>query len=76
MRDSLSIVSSDVLRALPEGVEPPPELTEQISRLVQGVINLPEAGRMVLLLDPTELLTRAEQGLLEKFHSETRKANA
>jgi purine-binding chemotaxis protein CheW len=67
---------SDVLRTRPESIEPPPDLTDQISRLVRGVINLPQSDRIVLLLDPTELLTRAEQGLLDKFQSETRKADA
>jgi purine-binding chemotaxis protein CheW len=67
---------SDVLRTPPESIEPPPDLTDQISRLVRGVINLPQTDRMVLVLDPTELLTRAEQGLLDKFQSETRKADA
>ncbi len=67
---------SDVLRTPPDAIEPPPDLTDQISRLVRGVINLPQSERIVLLLDPTELLTRAEQGLLDKFQSETRKANA
>ena len=32
-----------------------------------GVINLEPAGRMVLLLDPAELLSRAERGLLDGF---------
>jgi purine-binding chemotaxis protein CheW len=67
---------SDVLRTAADSVAPPPDLTEQISRLVRGVINLPQKDRIVLLLDPTELLTRAEQGLLDKFQSENRKANA
>jgi purine-binding chemotaxis protein CheW len=67
---------SDVLRTLPDTIEPPPDLTDQISRLVRGVINLPRTDRIVLLLDPLELLTRAEQGLLDKFQAETRKANA
>jgi purine-binding chemotaxis protein CheW len=67
---------SDVLRTAVDSVAPPPDLTEQISRLVRGVINLPQTDRIVLLLDPTELLTRAEQGLLDKFQSENRKANA
>jgi purine-binding chemotaxis protein CheW len=67
---------SDVLRTSLQGIEPPPDLTDQISRLVRGVINLPQSQRIVLVLDPTELLTRAEQGLLDKFQSETRKANA
>ena len=31
------------------------------------MINLEKAGRMVLLLDPAELLTRAERGVLDNF---------
>ena len=68
---------SDVLRADRENVAPPPELTgEKTSRLVRGVINLEKINRMVLLLDPTELLTRAEQGLLDTFQAQNKKANA
>ena len=33
-------------------VEPPPVLTEQIARLVKGVINLDRSQRIVLVLDP------------------------
>jgi purine-binding chemotaxis protein CheW len=66
----------DVLRTESGQVEPPPELTEATSRLVRGVINLDKAQRMVLLLDPTELLTRAEQGVLDTFQSLSNKANA
>jgi purine-binding chemotaxis protein CheW len=60
---------SDVLRTTQDSVDAPPDLTDAISRLVRGVINLEKANRMVLLLDPAELLTRSEQGLLDKFHS-------
>jgi purine-binding chemotaxis protein CheW len=68
---------SDVLRTDRENVAPPPELTdEKTSRLVRGVINLEKANRIVLLLDPTELLTRAEQGLLDAFQAQSKKANA
>jgi purine-binding chemotaxis protein CheW len=58
---------SDVLRSSASAVEPAPQLTEETSRLVRGVINLTASNRMVLLLDPMELLTRAEQGLLDEF---------
>jgi purine-binding chemotaxis protein CheW len=58
---------SDVLRVSGGAVEPAPDLTDDTARLVSGVINLEETGRMVLLLDPTELLTRAERGLLDAF---------
>lgn len=67
---------SDVLRTHPENVDPPPDLTENTARLIRGVINLEAAKRMVLLLDPTEVLTRAEQGLLDSFQAESKKANA
>jgi purine-binding chemotaxis protein CheW len=67
---------SDVLRTHAENVEPPPDLTEATSRLVRGVLNLPASNRMVLLLDPMELLTRAEQGRLEAFEAESKQANA
>jgi purine-binding chemotaxis protein CheW len=68
---------SDVLRTDRETVSPPPDLTdEKTSRLVRGVINLEKLDRIVLLLDPTELLTRAEEGLLDAFQSRSKKANA
>ena len=67
---------SDVLRIRAEHIEPPPNLTNDISRLVQGVINLQASNRLVLLLDPTEVLTRAEQKLLDSFQAESKKANA
>jgi purine-binding chemotaxis protein CheW len=68
---------SEVLRTDRKDVAPPPELTdEKTSRLVRGVINLEKVNRMVLLLDPTELLTRSEQGLLDTFQAQSKKANA
>lgn len=63
---------SDVLRVGADAVEPPPELTDDIARLVRAVINLETSGRMVLVLDPAELLTRAEQRLLDSFGTENR----
>jgi purine-binding chemotaxis protein CheW len=66
---------SDVLRTSAANVEPPPDLTDETSRLVRGVINLQKSNRMVLLLDPTELLTRAEQGLLDTFQAVSKKAD-
>ena len=65
---------SDVLRIAADAVSPPPQLTAQISRLVHGVINLEKSRRLVLLLDPTELLTRAEQGQLDTFQAQSKKA--
>ncbi|HEV2271829.1 MAG TPA: chemotaxis protein CheW [Steroidobacteraceae bacterium] len=67
---------SGVLRSAPSAVEPAPELTDDTSRLVRGVINLPSSNRIVLLLDPMELLTRAEQGLLDKFEAQRQRTGA
>ena len=58
---------SDVLRVPATSIEPAPELTEQIARLVRGVINLDRMQRIVLVLDPAELLTPAERGRLDAF---------
>lgn len=67
---------SDVLRASVSAVEPAPALTDETSRLVRGVINLPSSNRMILLLDPMELLTRAERGLLDKFEAQRQRMDA
>ncbi|TCT01729.1 chemotaxis protein CheW [Aquabacter spiritensis] len=56
-----------VLRSSQDRIAPAPDLAGEDNRLVHGVVNLPAEGRMVLLLDPQELLTRTEQGLLEAF---------
>jgi purine-binding chemotaxis protein CheW len=63
---------SDVLRVPKDSVEPPPDLTEQIARLVRGVINLDGSQRIVLVLDPSELLTPAEHERLDEFQKATR----
>lgn len=67
---------SDVLRVARSAVGPAPDLTEETARLVHGVINLQEPDRIVLVLDPTELLTRAERGLLSAFQLEAGHAEA
>ena len=66
---------SDVLRVSGSAVEPPPALTDEIARLVRGVINLEQSQRIVLVLDPAELLTAAERGRLDAFQKASR-ANA
>ena len=65
---------SEVLRCSANDIEPAPDLTNESVRLVHGVINLEKAGRIVLLLDPAELLTRAERGLLDAFQARTAQA--
>ena len=65
---------SDVLRCAADDIEPAPNLSNEAIKLVQGVINLEKAARMVLLLDPAELLTRAERGLLDTFQAKAGQA--
>ena len=60
---------SEVLRSDAGAIAPAPDLTGEATRLVNGVINLETAGRMVLVLDPAELLSRAERGLLDAFQA-------
>ncbi len=58
---------SQVLSSRVDALEEAPDLAGESTRLVQGVINLDAAGRIVLVLDPAELLSRAERGLLDRF---------
>lgn len=67
---------SEVLRSGADAIEDAPELAGEAERLVEGVINLHEAGRLVLLLNPAELLTRAERGLLDAFQADPRQAGS
>ncbi len=66
---------SEVLRSPSAAIDPPPDLTGDITRLVQGVINLEGQDRIVLLLNPDELLTRAERGLLDAYERRKKAAS-
>jgi purine-binding chemotaxis protein CheW len=63
---------SEVLRCSPDRIKPSPDLTGDALGIVHSVINLEESERIVLLLDPSELLTRTERGLLDSFSKDTR----
>jgi purine-binding chemotaxis protein CheW len=63
---------SEVLRCSPDRIKPAPDLTGDALGIVQSVINLEDSGTIVLLLDPSELLTRTERSLLDSFNKETR----
>jgi purine-binding chemotaxis protein CheW len=63
---------SEVLRCSPDSIQPSPDLTGDALGIVHSVINLESHGRIILLLDPSELLTRTERGLLDSFSKETR----
>jgi purine-binding chemotaxis protein CheW len=58
---------TEVLRCSPDAITSAPDLTGEAAGIVRSVINLEEFGRMLLLLDPSELLSRTERGLLDSF---------
>jgi purine-binding chemotaxis protein CheW len=58
---------SGVLNTTADAIKDAPDLTEDIAGLVNGVVNIEAEGRILLILDPAELLTRTERGLLDKF---------
>jgi purine-binding chemotaxis protein CheW len=60
---------SEVLRTTADAIKGAPNLTEDIAWLVKGVANIEAEERIILILDPAELLTRAERGLLDKYES-------
>jgi purine-binding chemotaxis protein CheW len=66
---------SEVLRSTAEAIESAPDLTGETTSLVNGVVNLEEAGRIVLLLNPEELLSRSESRLLDAFREKSLSAD-
>lgn len=62
---------SEVLRVDADAIDQTPDLAGETTKLVRAVVNLESQGRIVLLLDPAELLTRAERGLLDTFTKAT-----
>jgi purine-binding chemotaxis protein CheW len=55
---------SQILKAPAESIGPAPDMSDEQTRLFSRVINLEADGRMILLLDPRELLDRTERRLL------------
>lgn len=55
---------SEVLRVPADAVDPAPDVAGE-PPVLEGVLNLEETGRMILLLDPAALLSHAEKGLLD-----------
>jgi purine-binding chemotaxis protein CheW len=53
-----------------DAIEPAPDVTGEATRLVQGVVNLEAEGRIVLLLEPADLLTRTERGFIDALAGE------
>ncbi len=66
---------SQVLTSSAEAIGAAPDLAGETTRLVRSVINLEAAGRIVLVLDPAELLSRAERSLLDAFEPDAAQAD-
>lgn len=59
---------SEVLRVNADQLRASPELTSKQSKVIDRIANLEIDGRMILLVDPGELLDRAEQDMISAMH--------
>ena len=59
---------SEVLRVNDDQLRPSPELTSRQSKVIDRIANLELDGRMILLVDPEELLDQAEQDMIAAMH--------
>ena len=55
---------TELLRVTSDRVRAAPDLAGEDARVIDRVANLARDGRMILLMDPRELLDRAERDLL------------
>lgn len=58
---------SEILKAAPDAICPAPELSPEQMRLISRVITVESGGRLILLVDPAQLLDQVEADLLAKF---------
>jgi purine-binding chemotaxis protein CheW len=58
---------SEIMKVQIDAIQPAPELSPDQMRLISRVINLEARGRMVLLVDPAQLLDQVEADVLAKF---------
>jgi purine-binding chemotaxis protein CheW len=55
---------SEVMKIAADAIRPAPELSPEQMRLIGRVANLPVAGRIILLVDPMQLLDQIEADVL------------
>src|SRR5262245_13971078 len=60
-------VVSEIIKVPSAAIRPAPELSSEQMRLIGRVANLDEQHRMILLVDPAQLLTQVEADALAKF---------
>jgi purine-binding chemotaxis protein CheW len=58
---------SEIMKAPIDSIQPAPEVSQEQMRLISRVINLEADGRLILLVDPTQLLDKIEADVLAKF---------
>ena len=58
---------SEVLKVPPAAIRPAPELSAEQMRLIGRIANFDAQGRMILLVDPAQLLDQVEADMLKKF---------
>jgi purine-binding chemotaxis protein CheW len=58
---------SEVLRVQGDAIRPSPDISTEQKRLIGRVVNLDEQERIILLLEPEQLLDRVEADVLAKF---------
>jgi purine-binding chemotaxis protein CheW len=58
---------SEIMKAQIDAIHPAPEVSQEQMRLISRVINLEADGRLVLLVDPAQLLDQVEADVLAKF---------
>lgn len=58
---------SEVVKVASDAISPAPELSPDQMRLISRVINFEATGRMILLVDPVQLLDQVESEVLAKF---------
>ena len=58
---------SEVMQVPLDAIRPAPELSPEQMRLIGRVANLDAEGRMILLVDPAQLLDQVEADVLAKF---------
>ncbi len=58
---------SEIMRVPAEAIRPSPKLSAEQVRLIGRVANLEAQGRMILLIDPTQLLDQVEGEVLATF---------
>jgi purine-binding chemotaxis protein CheW len=58
---------SDIMRLPTSCIQPAPEISREQMRLIGRVANLDAQNRMILLIDPTQLLNQIEADVLSKF---------